>query len=445
MTTGNPIKLILQFSLPVLLGNILQQLYNLADGVIVGQILGAEALGAVGATTSVQFLVMGFCIGICTGFAIPVAKEFGAGSESSMRHYIYNAGILTAFFAILMTGLTVVLCKQILILLQVPDSMFADAYSYLVIIFAGIPFTMLYNLLAGFLRAVGDSRTPFMFLIISTFLNILGDILCIVVFHMGCAGAGIATVVAQIISGFLCLMLIIKKYTVLHIQPSERHFKSNTAKRLVIMGVPLGLQFSITAIGSMVMQTANNSLGNLYVSAFAASMKIKQFALCPYDAIGTAVSMFAGQNLGAGKFDRVKTGIKTGVLIALCYGLLAGTIMNVFGHDLLYLFIQRGQDAVADTGYKYIYYLSFFYWCLGLLIVCRMSIQGLGHASRTLISGAIEMVARIIVCTFFVTYYGFTAICFADQCAWIFATLYCGIVLIKIVKDLPNKMNPIQA
>ena len=270
MTKGNPLKLMLQFAFPLLIGNLLQQTYNIIDAAIVGQILGAKALASVGASSSIQFLVLGFCMGSCTGFGVPIAKYFGAGKLDQMRNYVFNGALLTAGIAVILTALCSVFCPQILHMLSVPEDIYDNAYAYLLIIFLGMPFTLLYNYLSSILRSVGDSRTPFMFLALSAILNIFLDLFCIVVLKWGCAGAAIATITAQAISGILCLVFIAKKMNLLWLSKAHRAANKDAVSELLMMGIPTGLQFSITAIGSMVMQSANNGLGSVYVSGFTA-------------------------------------------------------------------------------------------------------------------------------------------------------------------------------
>lgn len=436
MTEGNPLKLILQFAIPLILGNILQQTYNIVDAAIVGQYLGSNALASVGASSSVQFLVLGFCIGICCGFGIPVAQRFGANDIKTMRDDIFHAAVITAGFGVVLTLGCVLLCPQILHMLKTPDKIYDGAYIYLLIIFCGIPFSLLYNLLSSILRAVGDSKTPFMFLAISTILNILLDLLFIVACGWGCAGAAAATITSQAVSGILCLILIWKKVDVLHLSGENCHIQGKIVRMMLTMGVPMGLQYSITAIGSMVMQSANNGLGETYVSGFTAGMRIKQFAMCPFEALATGVSTFAGQNLGAGKYDRIKKGIKQGVLVGVIYGAVIGIVVILFGRNLSMLFVKKSDTAVLDASGKYLRCLGMFYWSLGFLNVCRMTTQGIGYSGRAVFSGAIEMIARIVVSLVFVPMYGFTAICFADQSAWLSATIYIIPTLVICMKKI---------
>lgn len=424
MTEGRPLPLMLKFAVPLLIGNLLQQTYNIIDAAIVGRILGTEALASVGASSSVQFLVLGFCIGSCVGFGVPVAKSFGAGKRKEMRDYIFNAVVLTGILAVLMTVVCALLCAWILHVLSVPEEIYENAYQYLLIIFLGLPFTLLYNLLSGILRSVGDSRTPFVFLAISTVLNIVLDLFCIVVLKWGCAGAAAATVAAQAVSGILCLIYIWKRVELLKPERSNCRVRGWAIKDLTVMGVPMGLQYSITAIGSMVMQAANNSLGSVYVSGFTAGMRLKQLTMCPFDAIATAVSVFCGQNLGAGKTDRVRKGIREGIGIAVFYGVAAGLVLIFFGRTLSMIFVSSEATGVLDASAQYLRCMGYFYWCLGILNVCRMSTQGLGYSGRTVISGVLEMFARCIVSLVFVKQIGYLAICFADQTAWIAACCY---------------------
>lgn len=424
MTEGKPLPLILRFAVPLLIGNLLQQTYNIIDAAIVGRILGADALAGVGASSSVQFLVLGFCIGVCCGFGIPIAKSFGAKDYDKMRNDIFHGMVLSGIFAVALTVLCTLLCPQILHLLSTPEDIYGNAYQYLLIIFLGIPFNLLYNLMAGIFRSVGDSRTPFMFLAFSTVLNIGMDLFFILVLGLGCAGAAAATVMAQAVSGILCYVYMRKKMPILRLKWRECHLDGGTVKLMLAMGLPMGLQYSITAIGSMVMQSANNGLGSVYVSGFTAGMRIKQFAMCPFDALATGVSVFCSQNLGAGKIERIKTGIKQGTAIGIFYGAFAGLVLIFFGRTLSLLFISGENVAILDASAKYLRCMGYFYWSLGILNVCRMCTQGLGFSGRVVAAGGLEMVARCVVSLCFVPMFGFTAICFADQAAWLSACAY---------------------
>ena len=436
MTQGNPLKVMLQFAFPLLIGNLLQQTYNIIDAAIVGQSLGAQALASVGASTSVQFLVLGFCMGSCTGFGIPVARYFGAGDLKHMKNIIFNGAVLTAVIAVIITVLYTLLCPWILQVLSVQSDIYANAYSYLMIIFLGLPFTLLYNYLSSILRAVGDSRTPFLFLAFSAVLNIFLDLFFILVADWGCAGAAFATIAAQAISGILCLIVIIRRMEVLWLSKENRVVRGDSITELLQMGLPTGLQFSITAIGSMVMQSANNGLGGDYVSAFTAGAKLKQFTMCPFDAIATSVSVFCSQNYGAGKIDRIHKGLRQGIAVGVGYGLFAGLILIFAGRPLSMIFVSKDASGVLDASAKYLRCMGYFYWSLGILNVTRMVTQGLGHSGRAFFSGVMEMIARTIVSLGFVETFGYTAICFADQTAWIAACCYIAPTCLYCLKKI---------
>ena len=439
MINGSPLKSMLRFALPLLIGNLLQQTYNIIDAAIVGQTLGADALASVGASSSVQFLVLGFCIGICAGFGIPVAKYFGAGDYHKMKQYVYNGALLTACAAAIVTAACVLLCGWILRILSVQPDIYGNAYAYLLIIFLGLPFTLMYNYLSSILRSVGDSRTPFLFLAFSAILNIFLDLFCILVMNLGCAGAATATITAQAVSGLLCIVFIAKKKEILWLAKEHRKGSRAVSAELLAMGLPTGLQYSITAIGSMVMQSANNGLGSIYVSGFTAGMRIKQFAMCPFDAIGTAVSVFCSQNLGAGQYDRIKKGLGEGIAAGVGYGLLAGILMIFGGRTLSMIFVSRDAVEVLDASAKYLRCMGYFFWTLGILNITRMTTQGLGYSSRAFFSGVTEMIARTIVSIGFVGTFGFTAICFADQTAWVTACCYIAPTCFYCVKKVSRE------
>lgn len=406
----------------------------MVDAAIVGQYLGSNALASVGVSSSIQFLVIGFCLGICTGFAVPVAQAFGAKDMDHLRQYIYIGFILTALIAAGVTALTASLTPQILHLLKTPDEIFHGAWQYLFIIFLGIPFTMLYNLCSGILRAVGDSRTPFLFLVLSSILNIVLDLFTIILLKWGVAGAAIATIFSQAVSGVLCLILMLRRFTYLMPTKENRVWNQAMARRLLTMGVPMGLQFSITAIGSMVMQGANNSLGTVYVSAFASAMKIKQFCMCPFDALSTGVSTFASQNYGAGQKKRIRVGLKQGVLVGVLYGAAIGLVMIFFGRYMSMLFIPRTDIKVLDASAQYVACVGSCFWMLGILNVVRLTVQGLGYSGRAIFSGVFEMFARSLMGIFAVPVFKFWGICFSDQVAWVAAICYIVPTMFYVLK-----------
>ena len=319
MTAGPALPLILKFTLPLLLGNLLQQTYSLVDAAIVGKFLGINALASVGASTSVVFLILGFCNGCCGGFGIPVAQKFGARDYSTMRSYISVSLKLSVVMSVTIAIVTSILCADILQMMRTPENIFEGAYAYLLVTFIGVPFTFFYNLLSSIIRALGDSKTPFWFLLLSTVLNIVLDLFCILVLGWGVAGAAIATVISQGLSAVLCYIYMYRKFDILQSTPKERRFQSKLAKTLLYIGVPMGLQFSITAIGSIMLQSANNALGTACVAAFTSAMRIKMFFICTFESLGIAMATYSGQNYGAGKPERIWLGIKASVLMMIIY------------------------------------------------------------------------------------------------------------------------------
>lgn len=446
MTVGSPMKLILQFSIPLLLGNIFQQMYNLVDTIIVGRYLGLSALSSVGATGSITFLIIGFCLGACSGLAIPVAQQFGARKYKEMRSYVMNGAYVAAALAVLMTVMTLVLCRWMLTAMNTPEDIYEGSYIYLMIIFAGIPFTILYNVVSGILRSLGDSKTPFLFLLLSTVINIVLDLVLIIVAQMGIAGAALATIAAQAVSGILCFLYMKRKYEILKIEKEERRLDWGKVKTLSIMGIPMGLQYSITAIGTIMMQSAINALGTVYVAAFTAAAKIKQFAMCPYDGFANASATFCSQNLGAKKIDRIYKGLGSSILVSVIYSIGIGIVLILAGSKIAMIFVTGEEAEVAEVlGYaqQYLTCTGYFYVLLALLNNVRMTIQGLGYSGLSMWAGLSELVARGVMSLFVIPKYGFIAVCFTDQTAWAAASV-CVVLLFQYVMRRIRKQLPDQ-
>ena len=346
MTKGSPFKLILGFAFPMLLGMLFQQFYNLVDTMIVGKTLGVSALAGVGATSSINFMIIGFCMGICNGFAIPVAQQFGAGKYSELRKYVFNGYVCSAVFAVVMTILSVVFCAPILRLLNTPDDIFMHAYNYIVIIFAGIPTVFLYNIVSGIIRSLGDSKTPVYFLVLSSVINIALDFILIIYVKMGVAGAGVATVVSQLISGVGCTIYMYKKFDILKATKQENVVRKRYVVNLCYIGVPMGLQYSITAIGSTILQAAVNGLGSSYVAAMTAGSKMFNFTCCPFDALGSTMATYGGQNVGAGKIDRLGKGIRAAMIIGAAYSVVALVVLFFTTDYIALLFVDAAEVEI---------------------------------------------------------------------------------------------------
>lgn len=424
MTDGSPMKLILGFSVPLLFGFLFQQFYNLVDTVIVGRFLGVDNLAAVGATGSINFLVIGFCMGVCNGFSIPVSHKFGAGDYVGVRKYVANCAWLGIAFSVVMTVVTTLLCRQILTLMRTPENIIEGAYEYIWIIFLGIPTVYLYNIVSGVIRALGDSKTPVIFLIMSSFINIGLDLFFILKLNMGVAGAAWATVIAQGVSGASCLLYMIKKFEILRIRKGEWAMDAHFMKVLCGMGIPMGLQYSITAIGSVILQSATNTLGSDAVAAVTAASKVGNFLACPFDALGSTMATYGGQNVGAGKLERLEKGLKSCVLLGAAYSVIALLVAVVLGEPLAMLFIDAGEEAIIGNVKLYLIFNTAFYFPLALVNIVRFLIQGMGFPAFAILAGVLEMAARALAGFILVPIFGYIGVCLGSPIAWIFADAF---------------------
>ncbi len=424
MTNGSPLRAIIVFAVPLILGYILQQMYLIIDAAIVGRWIGVQALAAVGASTSIMFLVMGFCNGSCAGFAIPVAQAFGAKDYAKMRAYVSNSIRIAVVFAVVITFLSCIFCGKILHLVNTPDDVYDDAYVFLMFQFAAIPFTIAYNLFSGQIRALGNSRQPFYFLITASVVNIVLDIILILGMGLGAEGAGIATWLSQALSVVLCVWYIKRKLQILIPRGEECDYDNKKISILLNNGVPMGLQFSITGIGQIMLQSANNNLGTLYVAAFTASMRIKYLFICVFENIGVAMATYCGQNLGAKKVERIGQGVRAAVKMMLVYFVFTFIIIYPFADQMMMLFVDKGEVEVVTLAGQFMRIANYFYPTLGMLTILRYSIQGLGYSNLSMLSGVMEMIARCGVSLWLVPAFAWTGVCFADPVAWIMADIF---------------------
>ena len=424
LTKGSPMKLIISFAVPLLFGFLFQQFYNLVDTMIVGRFLGVDDLAAVGSTGSINFLVIGFCMGVCNGFAIPVSHKFGAGDYVGMRKYVANCAWLGLAFSVIMTVVTAILCRDILVWMKTPANIIDGAHNYIFIIFIGIPTVFLYNIVAGVIRATGDSKTPVVFLVLSSIINIVLDLYFIISLHMGVAGAAWATVISQGVSGVACLVYMVKKFEILRIHREEWKVDGHMMMVLCGMGVPMGLQYSITAIGSVILQTAVNGLGSTAVASVTAAGKISMFCCCQFDALGSTMATYAGQNVGAKKMDRVNTGILTSSIIGSVYSVVILGVMFLWSRQISLLFVDASETVILDQARQMLLINMVFYIPLTLVNVVRFTVQGMGFSKFAILAGVCEMIGRSVVAFFLVPYFGYTAVCFASPVAWILADLF---------------------
>ena len=421
MTVGNPMKIILSFTLPIFIGNVFQQFYNMADAVIVGKFVGNKALAAVGSTGTIMFLIYGFVVGMTAGFTVLTAQKFGAGDMKGMRKTVAGAGILSFVVGALLTILFMAFMKPLLILMNTPSDIFADAYSYIMIVSGGILAQMLYNLLSSILRALGNSKLPLVFLIISALLNIVLDLVFIVGFGMGARGAAVATVIAQGVSGILCLFYISAKIPILHLKREDLDVGSTIYKNQLRIGVPMALQYSITAIGTMMVQSSLNILGSTLVAAYTAAGKIEQVVTQAYVAMGTTMATYAAQNMGAGSVKRIREGFKACTVIGVVYSFVAAGFIMTVGKYMTYLFVSEDVDIIMNSVDIYLKCIGIFFIPLAVVNIYRNGIQGLGYGLLPMMAGVAELIGRGVVAVIAGAKRSYPGVCLAGPAAWVLA------------------------
>lgn len=439
MTSGSPMKIILGFTFPIFMGNIFQQFYNMADAVIVGKFVGTGALAAVGSTGTIMFLIYGFVVGMTAGFTVLTAQKFGAGDMDAMRRTVAGASILSLIIGTILTVAFMLLMKPWLELMNTPDDIFRDAYSYIMIISAGILAQMLYNLLASILRALGNSRVPLYFLILSALLNVVLDLVLIIVFHMGTAGAAIATVISQGVSGLLCLAYIAKAVPHLRMRREDWKLSGSLVGTQLRIGIPMALQYSITAIGTMMVQSALNILGSTQVAAFTAASKIEQVVTQAYVAMGTTMATYGAQNMGAGDVSRIRKGFKSCTILGIIYSFAAAALVMTVGKYMTYLFVSDDAALIMDPVDIYLKCVGIFFIPLAIVNIYRNGIQGLGYGILPMMAGVAELAGRGIVAVIAAGQKSYTGVCLASPAAWVLAAalligMYYYIVKIDLKK-----------
>ncbi|MDF2513288.1 MAG: family efflux transporter [Herbinix sp.] len=423
LTTGKPMKILLKFSLPILIGNIVQQFYYLMDSIIVGRFLGVDALAAIGSTGSVTFLFMGWIMGMTGGFSILIAQRFGANDTKGLKHFVAMSYYLCIIMAVFLTLVLLLANQWILTVMNTPAEIFHDTYRFMRVVYTGITATIAYNMFNSILWALGDSKTPLYFLLISSILNILLDLLFVAVLPFGVAGAGYATVVSQITASVLCFIYMLRKYPMLRLGREDAKISGTTIRQLIKIGGPMGMQFSITAIGGMVVQMALNGLGPIYIAAFSASGKIQNIIVQAFPSLGVSLAAYVGQNTGAGRNDRVKEGVRAAVIITLICSIVAMLFVFIFGAKFADLFVDDSSGMVYENAKIFFYVVAAFYPLLGLLYLYRNALQGLGDGFVPLLGGVCELIARITVIILLLKPFGYLGICWANPVAWILALL----------------------
>ena len=438
LTVGKPLFQILRFALPLVLGTLFQQLYSFADTVIVGRCLGTDALGAVGTTYSLNFLILGFVQGACVGFGIPVAETFGAKDQGGLRKYLFNGALLCVVLSVVFTLFTTLMAGPLLQLIHTPEELYADAVLYIRIIFLGIPATVLYNYASSVLRAMGDSQHPFYFLLAASVLNIGLDYLLIVSMGMGVDGAAIATVLSQLLSGGLCAFWFFTrtaKQEELTFRGQSSLLSAGHCKRLAYIGFPMGFEYSVSAIGADIMQDAINLLGSTAVAAQTAGEKIRQMFTLPMESVGMAMATYVGQNHGAHRTDRIKQGIKDGCTIQLTYCVAAWVVIFFVKPYAVGLVLGDADPAVTAGAIQYLAIMSLLFCFHGLLMIFRNTLQGLGYSVQAIISGVGELIGRSLGGLLAVkTGLGYVGICLSNPFAWGLAMLYCMFMVRRVLK-----------
>lgn len=436
MTEGNPAKLIVMFTIPLLIGNIFQQLYSMVDALIVGRTLGVNSLAAVGCTGSISFLIIGFAMGASGGLAIITAQRFGAKDEKGVRKSVATGAWISLAVTVVLTAVSVPLTRQILELMNTPEEIIGEAYHYIVIIFGGIIASMLFNFLSNIIRALGDSRTPLLFLIIACIINIVLDFTLILWAGMGVAGAAWATVIAQLASALMCLVYIKKKLPILHLTKEDWRISGWDMKLHFKVALPMGFQMSIIAIGAVVLQFVLNGLGSVAVAAFTAAQRIDQIAAQPMNSFGTTMSTYAAQNYGAGKIGRIRRGVRQCGLITVGLSIVMG-LVNIFaGYQLAGVFVGLGETKVQSMAQTYLQINGSMYFVLALLFLFRLTIQGLGKSFIPTVAGIMELIMRTFAAIFLTSYIGFVGACWASPLAWIGACIPVIIAYFVLMKRL---------
>ncbi len=439
MTKGSPFKLIIKFIIPLIIGNIFQQLYSMVDTIIVGRFVGVDALAAVGATGSICFLVLGFTQGLTTGFTVLTAQRYGASDLDGMRKSIANAAMLAVGVTAVMTTLSIGCMDMLLTIMNTPENIFAMAKEYVVIICAGICCSVLYNLLASILRAIGNSVVPLVLLVISSVINIVLDYVLIVYAHMGVGGAAVATIVSQGVSGILCLFYIMKKVPLLHVPKHHWRPDGQCMKNQLVIGIPMALQFSITAIGTILVQSALNLLGSVAVASYSVSCKVEQLVTQPFLAMGATMATYSAQNRGINDLSRIRRGVRIANVMSAVYAVVIYGVVCMILPYAIRLFITEDIETVYGYAQIYIGLCGLFFIPLGMIFIYRNTMQGSGYAFLPMMGGVVELVIRSVVAFAAARMLSYTGVCIANAGAWLGAGIFLWIcyhfVMKKMIRD----------
>ena len=441
MTTGSPMRLILLFAVPVFMGNLFHQFYNMADAVIVGRLLGPDALAAVGSVGALSYLIHGLTNGLSQGLGIMVSHAFGARDYRLLRHYVAVAMIMTVIISAVFTLPFFLLCENILHWINSPADIFQMSYDYIRVIFAGTFFSVAYNVAAAMLRGIGDSKTPLYFLILSSGLNILLDVFMIAVLDMGTAGAAYATVLSQAISALLCLVYMFRKFDILRTAKGDYYLDLATVKKMLFIGLPMSVNYAVTATGMTVLQAAVNVFGSEVVAAYTAASKVSILAMQLPNSLGTAMSTYCGQNYGAGDHGRIFAGIRAALILNFAVAAFDAAASVLGGPYIIGLFIEEPSAQILNYAMEYLWITSWFFVPLGWIFIYRNALHGLGKTFMPMLSGMLEFIARYLTIVLFGGRFGYTAICFADPATWLSTALVLLLPYYKWAHDRKKEMR----
>ena len=438
MKEGTPWKVILRFSVPVLLGNLFQQLYSVVDAMIVGRLAGVLPLAGIGAAGAMSFLVIGFATGLTGGFSVVTAQRSGMGNEEKVKASAAASMILSAAIAVILTAVSVLTAGSMLRLMNTPEDIFSYSRTYIQIIYMGLGATLYYNLMAGLLRALGDSRTPLYFLVFSSALNIVLDLFMLIIFRLGVAGAALATVLSQFVSAAACHIYAVKRYPAL--RPGKRHFNAvfSEARAHFRIGLPMALQFSVTAVGIMILKAYLNRFGSLVIAGYTAASKVENLVTQPFNALALTMEVYCGQNFGAGNRERIRKGIKSSIGIGTICVILASGINILLGRPLIALFMEQYDALVVEYGYVYLIVIAVFFWLLCTLQILRSSLQGMGEAAVPMAGGVVELFSRWAGCAAMAAPLGYVGVYLSTPLAWGLALLLLTVRYAQIMRKANN-------
>lgn len=436
MTKGKPSQLILKFIVPIIIGNIFQQFYSMVDTIIVGRFVGVQALAAVGATGTISFLILGFMMGLTTGFTVPTSQRFGAGDEEGMKKSVANAVFLSGIMTIIMTAVSMLGMDELLRLMNTPEDIFDMAKTYILIICGGMCCSILYNILSSILRAIGNSKVPLVFLIISAALNIVLDLFLILVIPMGVAGAAWATIISQGISGVLCLIYMMKKVPLLSLKREHWQWDWQCVKNQVSIGIPMALQFSITAVGTILVQAALNLLGSTVVAAYTAACKVEQLVTQPYGAMGMTMATYSAQNRGVNDLERIRKGVRAANIMSAVYSVVIYGVVYLIMPYIIRLFVSGDVSDVLGYARTYIIICGAFFIPLGMIFIFRNVMQGCGFGFMPMLGGVVELVSRSVAAFAAASMMSYVGVCFANASAWCTAGIFLWISYLFVMRRM---------